>query len=99
MKSVVLAALVLFFAVHSKAWPQERQRPASRPPAPTHANVKYGPHTRNVLDFWQARSNRPTPLLVSIHGGGFVAGNKSVEPQLLRQCLYSGISVAAISYR
>ena len=24
-------------------------------PQPTHRDVKYGPHARNVLDFWQAR--------------------------------------------
>jgi acetyl esterase/lipase len=68
-------------------------------PPPTHADVRYGPHERNVLDFWQARSDRPAPLLVSIHGGGFVAGDKSVAPALLKECLDSGISVAAISYR
>jgi acetyl esterase/lipase len=67
--------------------------------SPTHADVRYGPHERNVLDFWQAKSDRPTPLLVSIHGGGFVAGNKSVAAPLLKDCLDSGISVAAISYR
>jgi acetyl esterase/lipase len=78
-----------------------RQQPQPRPqlPPPTHRDVSYGPHPRNVLDFWQARSERPTPLLVSIHGGGFVAGDKSVGPQLLKDCLDSGISVAAISYR
>jgi acetyl esterase len=68
-------------------------------PKPTFADVKYGPHERNVLDFWQAKSEQPTPVLVSIHGGGFVAGNKSVQPQLLKECLDSGISVAAINYR
>jgi acetyl esterase len=66
---------------------------------PTFENVKYGPHERNVLDFWQAESKQPTPVLVSIHGGGFVGGNKSVQPQLLKGCLDSGISVAAINYR
>jgi acetyl esterase/lipase len=78
-----------------------KQQPPARPqlPPPTHRDVKYGPHERNVLDFWQAKSDRPTPLLVSIHGGGFVAGDKSVAPQLLKDCLDSGISVAAISYR
>src|SRR5207253_11448306 len=73
------------------------QREARLPP--TFANVKYGPHERNVLDLWQAESKQPTPVLVSIHGGGFVAGNKSVQPQLLKDCLDSGISVAAINYR
>ncbi len=67
--------------------------------APTYPNVKYGPHERNIMDVWLARSDKPTPVLVSIHGGGFRAGNKSVEPGLLKECLDSGISVAAITYR
>lgn len=67
--------------------------------SPTHANVKYGPHERNVMDVWLAKSSRPTPVLVSIHGGGFRGGNKSVSAGLLRQCLDSGISVVAITYR
>jgi ubiquinone/menaquinone biosynthesis C-methylase UbiE len=77
---------------------QESQARTPNPP-PAWQNVQYGPHQRNVLDFWQADSKQPTPLLVSIHGGGFVAGNKSVAPQLLKECLDAGISVAAISYR
>jgi hypothetical protein len=67
--------------------------------APTHADVKYGPHERNVMDVWLAESDKPTPVLVSIHGGGFRAGNKSVAPGLLQQCLNSGISVVAITFR
>jgi hypothetical protein len=51
------------------------------------------------MDVWLAESETPTPLLVSIHGGGFRGGNKSVDPSLLKQCLDSGISVAAITYR
>ena len=74
-------------------------QPKPKLPPPTFENVKYGPHERNVLDFWQAKSEQPTPVLVSIHGGGFVGGNKSVQPQLLKECLDSGISVAAINYR
>ena len=49
-------------------------RSATTLPPPTHADVQYGPHPRNVLDFWQAPSDKPTPLIVYIHGGGFVAG-------------------------
>ncbi|HLN31705.1 MAG TPA: alpha/beta hydrolase fold domain-containing protein [Gemmataceae bacterium] len=71
----------------------------ARVPQPTHRDVHYGPHQRNVLDFWQAESKQPTPLLVSIHGGGFLGGDKSVDRQLLKECLESGISVAAITYR
>ena len=66
---------------------------------PTHGNVKYGPHERNVMDVWLAKSPNATPVLVSIHGGGFRGGNKSVNGDLLRRCLDSGISVVAITYR
>ena len=69
-------------------------------PAPTFADVKYGPHERNVLDFWKVESEKPTPVVVHIHGGGFVGGDKrSFSPQLLQESLSSGISFATIHYR
>jgi len=69
-------------------------------PTPDLADVRYGPHERNVLDFWKAKSDAPTPLLVFFHGGGFRAGDKSrFEPSLLKRCLESGISFAAANYR
>lgn len=67
--------------------------------APTHRDLKYGPHRRNVMDVWLAKSDKPTPGLVSIHGGGFRGGNKSVSGGILQACLDSGISVVAITYR
>jgi acetyl esterase/lipase len=44
------------------------------------ADAADGPHERNVLDFYRAPSDKPTPLVVHIHGGGFVAGNKNLSP-------------------
>jgi acetyl esterase len=104
MRSILNGALALLVicAVASAQVPAQKNTKAQQKaklPAPTFANVAYGPHERNVLDFWQAKSEQPTPVLVSIHGGGFVAGNKSIQPQLLNACLNSGISVAAINYR
>jgi dienelactone hydrolase len=48
---------------------EEKSKVQSKPkvPPPTFENVKYGLHERNVLDFWQARSDQATPVLVSIH--------------------------------
>ena len=61
-------------------------------PTPTHADVKYGPHERNVLDLWLAKSDKPTPLVVFIHGGGFVRGGKSgANPEALKRCLDAGV--------
>lgn len=68
--------------------------------APTMADVKYGPHERNVLDLYQAKSDRPAPLALYIHGGGFRGGSKkSVNQRVLKELLAAGISVAAIQYR
>ena len=71
-----------------------------RGPAPTKADVPYGDHERHVLDFWQAESDKPTPLFIWIHGGGFRGGDKKSFPADLRsQCLKAGISCASIHYR
>ncbi len=67
---------------------------------PTEANVPYGDHERHVLDFWSVESDKPTPLFIWIHGGGFRAGDKTSFPgDLLKQCLDAGISCASIHYR
>ncbi len=72
-------------------------------PAPTFTNVSYGPHGRNVLDFWQAKSDQPTPLAIYFHGGGFGVFDKSKiikkERATLKALLDAKISVAAANYR
>jgi acetyl esterase len=52
-----------------------------------------------VLDVWLVESPQPAPVLVSIHGGGFLNGDPMIEPPLLRLCREGGISVVAITYR
>jgi len=75
----------------------EKKRPRF---TPTYKDVKYGPHERNLLDFYQAKSDKPTPLAVYIHGGGFRGGSKmGVNPSILQELLDAGISVAAVEYR
>src|SRR5260221_4813970 len=70
---------------------------------PTHAdepkkliNVPYGTHPRQVLDFYQAKSDMPSPVVLYIHGGGWQNGDKKTNPQPF---LDKGISVVAINYR
>jgi len=68
--------------------------------APSFANVKYGKHERHVFDLWLADTDKPAPLAVYIHGGGFKAGSKEkLKSNDLAQLLKAGISVAAINYR
>ncbi len=75
-----------------------RKQPAR--PTPDHANVKYGPHERNVLDIWLAKSDAPTPLVIYYHGGGFRGGDKrTLNAELLKGLRKGGVSVAAANYR
>jgi acetyl esterase/lipase len=76
----------------------------SNPLVPTFANVTYGKHARNKLDFWQAESKTPTPVIMILHGGGWSAGSKanvSRSPRFpnLRAIVAQGVSVVAIDYR
>ena len=70
-----------------------------KPLPPTQAEVSYGPHARNVLDFWKAEGDGPRPLLVHIHGGGWTAGDKKQSAATVQSFLDKGISYAAINYR
>jgi acetyl esterase/lipase len=69
-------------------------------PTPTAADVSYGDHARQKFDFWQAKSDKPTPLVVMIHGGGWMNGDKSsYGTTAIKPFLDAGISVAAVNYR
>ena len=52
------------------------------------ANVPYGKDEKQVLDFWKAESDKPTPLVFFIHGGAFVVGAS-------RNTFYDGVELAA----
>ena len=65
---------------------------------PTLANISYGTHERQVLDFYRADSDKPTPLVFHIHGGGWVSGDKA-KVAGLENYLAAGISVVSINYR
>jgi acetyl esterase/lipase len=78
---------------------QLKPQPVQPVDTPTYANVPYGPHERNVLDFWRAEGTGPRPLLVNIHGGGWTHGDKSPEGNPQRAWLAKGVSYATINYR
>ena len=106
MKLAISLLLLTSLAFAAETPAKKAEAPAKKAPAKkvypqnppkTVADFKYGPHERNVLDFWQAKSDKPTPLLFYIHGGGWMGGDKAgiaVEP-----FLKEGISVVSINYR
>ncbi|MCX6953815.1 MAG: alpha/beta hydrolase [Verrucomicrobia bacterium] len=98
------ALLATSFAADPSAAPADKAKaaPAKKAAAPqtppTFANVAYGTHERQVLDFWRAKSATPTPVVFHIHGGGWVNCDKANVGQLDRY-LAAGVSVVSINYR
>jgi len=73
-------------------------------------NISYGPESRNTFDIFLPDSDRPTPLVIYIHGGGFISGNKEIVyepmwsgswdfPEEIRTLLKNDIAFATINYR
>ena len=105
MKSIrwPLVALLLL-CLPSLVLAQGKARKAKEPPDrpdPTVADFAYGQDSeRQKFDFWQARSDKPTPVVLLIHGGGWRGGDKSgYGTKAIQPFLDAGISVASINYR
>ncbi len=64
-----------------------------------HENVPYDDHEATTFHFWAAKGDTPRPLVVFIHGGGWLRGQKQGGNSLVRSLLDDGISVASIGYR
>ena len=65
------------------------------------ADLKYGaaPGDDNLLDIYRPEKfDKPLPVVVWIHGGGWANGDKSPSPQFL-QLVPRGFAVASINYR
>jgi acetyl esterase/lipase len=97
MRTVALSLLLTVLLQPAAAQPQERR---VRAPKPTVANFAYGHDSeRQVFDFWQAESEKPTSVVVFIHGGGWRGGDKARHRHEVKDYLDAGISAAAINYR
>ncbi|MDG2224029.1 MAG: alpha/beta hydrolase [Rubripirellula sp.] len=94
IQHVTLLVVTILFTIASAS---AQEKPASF--KATHANVAYGPHSANVLDIWIAEGEGPRPLLVYIHGGGWIGGNKKRSPANVQPFLDQGISYASVEYR
>ena len=102
MKSAIHLFILLFVFGQSYAFAQKKSSGYSpEVPKPTLLEISYGTHERNILDFWRAESDSPTPVAFIIHGGGWKGGSKErldrfADPNAL---LKAGISIVAINYR
>lgn len=59
---------------------------------------RYGPHERNVLDFYVGYGKKPHPLVIFFHGGAFYRGDKSDAKDYL-WFRSKGYAMASCNYR
>jgi acetyl esterase/lipase len=109
----MIGALVCASAMLTQAAEPSKKAPQPAAPAagakknveayaiePTLKDVAYGKHPKQVLHVWKAESDKPTPVLFFIHGGGWSGGNRSSGlAGLLPEMLKAGISVVSVEYR
>lgn len=73
-------------------------------------HISYGEHNKNIFDIFIPESETPTSLVILIHGGGFLGGNKTFFyqyqdpegwnfPEEIRSLLNQNIAVVSINYR
>ena len=88
----VLALCSLFCLVQGKQATALKTNELS----PTHRDIKYGAHPKELINFWQFESNEPVGVLLQIHGGGWMGGKK--DEVLRPHQLKLGYHIASISY-
>lgn len=63
-------------------------------------NIEYGDHWRNKMDIALPKNRTTTtPVVIFIHGGAWVMGNKGVFLQEIDKFANAGIACATINYR
>jgi acetyl esterase/lipase len=99
MFRILLLSLLVIVAVPLACAQQTANSPERL--EPTFADFAYGQESeRQKFDFWQVKSEKPTPVVLLIHGGGWANGDKkSYGTTAIQPFLDAGISVAAINYR
>jgi acetyl esterase/lipase len=67
--------------------------------APSVANAAYGPAPEQVLDLYKPAPPGAHRLVVFVHGGAWMHGNKNVGSLIARGLLPAGYAVASVEYR
>jgi acetyl esterase/lipase len=102
MPARLLLAVVLSLsgAAQAQEGPPPEGRNGPGPGYVLHADLAYADRSadRNVMDIYVPEGVENPPIVVRIHGGGFIVGDKS-NPDGLDMFIRAGIAVASINYR
>lgn len=63
-------------------------------------DISYGPHRRhNLMDIYYPEGADRCPIIVSVHGGGFVYGDKELYSRYCMDLAHRGFTVVNFNYR
>ena len=63
-------------------------------------DVAYGPHPRNILDIYKpSRGSSPSPVVIFVHGGAYVGGDKSYYGNVTTWFARQGVIGVNATYR
>ena len=103
--SQCLALLVIAVACSgTSAAPEAAPPPAVRTPSPqpgvvpTHRDLTYADGAR-TLDLYLPKQGTPAPVVIWLHGGSWVGGDKTPVAPVLLGLRDQGFAVAAVNYR
>lgn len=74
----------------------------SAPPAPTVADISYGSNPAQRFDLWKPAGKGPFPVVLTVHGGAFLFGDKRSHDGLkadIEALTSHGIALASTNYR
>lgn len=97
-RMIISRVSVLTLSVFCLTCVAQSQQP--NPIEPTHANVAYGKHPQQIIDFYLVDGKKDRPLAIYIHGGGFRGGSHDrVNAKLVQELNAAGIHFASVEYR
>ncbi len=71
-----------------------------KPQNTVYENLQYGSHERNVLDLYLPENTKETGLVLFIHGGAWVSGDKSAfSVHAKKACEEFNVAAATVNYR
>ena len=63
-------------------------------------DIQYGPYDDNLLDVYYLKgTDKPRPVIISIHGGGYIYGDKELYSHYCMRLAQRGFSVVNFTYR
>lgn len=73
---------------------------AQKAVTPVYSDVSYGEHKAQAVDVYLPDSDKPTPAMLFVHGGGWRGGSKKNVPAFLKDAVAAGwLAVVSVEYR